>query len=310
MARLKQLDDHLNVFAQRRPIRSGSLIVTLFGDSIAKHGGTVWLGSVIRALEPFGLNERLVRTAVHRLVKENWLTAEQVGRRSFYRFTDFGRRRYQKSARRIYSCNPKEWDGNWTLVFYASVAEQKRIELQRELKWMGYGQLVSAVMAHPTAQQQPLQETLQELGITDQVIVMRANTLGFTSNQALKKLVHSTWELDTLGELYQQFLDRYRPLLVAVRRAKNLDPEQCFQLRTLVIHEYRRLFLKDADLPVDLMREDWLGNAAQTLTANIYRALHADSARYIARHFESADGPLPAASASYYNRFGGLRDSS
>ncbi|MGI9288030.1 MAG: phenylacetic acid degradation operon negative regulatory protein PaaX [Pseudomonadales bacterium] len=308
MARLRQVDKLIKGFSQQRPIRSGSLIVTLFGDTVAKHGGSVWLGSVIKALEPFGLNHRLVRTAVFRLVQDNWLVSEQIGRRSYYRFTDFGRSRYQKSARRIYSCKRSEWSGYWTLVFYGGVKEEKRAELQKELNWMGYGQVVNNGMARPDVQQKPLEETLQELGVVDQVVVMRANTLGFSSQRVLKNLVHSTWELDALGVRYQEFLDKYRPVFAALRTAKTLDPEQCFQLRTLVIHEYRRIFLTDADLPEELIREDWPGNAARTLIANIYKVIHEKSARYVVQNFESADGPLPVATESYYNRFGGLRD--
>lgn len=306
MARLKQVDKIITRFSEQRPIRSGSLIVTLFGDTIAKHGGTVWLGSVIKALEPFGLNSRLIRTAVFRLVQDNWLASEQIGRRSYYRFTDFGRSHYQKSARRIYSCKPTEWSGYWTLVFYGNVQEDKRAELQKELKWMGYGQLVSSGMAHPGVQQKPLEETLQELGVDKQVIVMRANTLGFSSQRALKSLVHSTWELDALGRKYQEFLDKYRPVLASLRAAKSLGPEQCFQLRTLIIHEYRRVILTDSDLPEDLMRENWPGKAAKILTANIYKLIHEESARYVEQNFETTDGPVPIAGDSYYNRFGGL----
>ena len=33
-----------------RPPRAKSLVVTVFGDSIRPHGGTIWLGSLIRLL--------------------------------------------------------------------------------------------------------------------------------------------------------------------------------------------------------------------------------------------------------------------
>ena len=55
-------------FRSRPTLRAGSLITTVFGDAIAPRGGTVWLGSLIRALDGFGINERLVRTSVFRLV--------------------------------------------------------------------------------------------------------------------------------------------------------------------------------------------------------------------------------------------------
>ena len=57
-------------FRSRPTLRAGSLITTVFGDSIAPRGGTVWLGSLIRAMAEFGVNERLVRTSVFRLARE------------------------------------------------------------------------------------------------------------------------------------------------------------------------------------------------------------------------------------------------
>ena len=60
-------------YRRQRPLRGGSLIVTIFGDAIMPRGGAVTLGSLISLAAPFGLNERLVRTAAARLAKEGWL---------------------------------------------------------------------------------------------------------------------------------------------------------------------------------------------------------------------------------------------
>ena len=73
---------HLARLLATRPPRAKSLVVTVFGDSILPHGGTVWVGSLIRLLGPFGINERGVRTAVQRLTVEGWLSSRSVGRRA------------------------------------------------------------------------------------------------------------------------------------------------------------------------------------------------------------------------------------
>ena len=57
-------------FRRQRPLRSGSLLITILGDAIAPRGGAVTLGSLITLARPFGLTERLVRTSVGRLAKE------------------------------------------------------------------------------------------------------------------------------------------------------------------------------------------------------------------------------------------------
>src|SRR5262245_9213661 len=63
----------LTRFHRQKPVRSGSLLITVLGDSIAPRGGIVTLGSLIRLAEPFGLPDRLVRTSVGRLASEGWL---------------------------------------------------------------------------------------------------------------------------------------------------------------------------------------------------------------------------------------------
>src|SRR3982750_4131842 len=76
------------------PPRARSLIVTVWGDALAPHGGQVWLAGLIRLLAPLGLNDRLVRTSVFRLARDGWLAGETQGRRSRYRLTDSGRARF------------------------------------------------------------------------------------------------------------------------------------------------------------------------------------------------------------------------
>src|SRR5688572_26493895 len=61
-------------FHRQKPVRTGSLLITVLGDSIAPRGGIVTLGSLIRLAAPFDLPERLVRTSVGRLANEGWLS--------------------------------------------------------------------------------------------------------------------------------------------------------------------------------------------------------------------------------------------
>ena len=89
-------------FLESHTMRANSLIISVYGDAVAPHGGTVWLGSFIRLVAPLGLNPRMVRTSVFRLSKEKWLVSEQIGRRSYYSLTATGRRRFEHAYRRIY----------------------------------------------------------------------------------------------------------------------------------------------------------------------------------------------------------------
>jgi len=279
------------------------MIITLFGDSISQHGNAVWLGSIIDALAPFGLNARQIRTAVFRLVKDDWLSCVRIGRRSYYSFTEFGRRQYEKSARRIYAAAPRVWDGQWTLVVPAYADNEQRDRLKRELSWAGFGAIANGVLAHPSANRASLDETLQELELGDQVIVLRAAPEGQRSREVLKQVTHQSWRLDEYKRRFQSFIASFRPALNALARDAGPDPAQMFELQTLLIHEYRRILLKTTDLPDDLLPANWPGTAAMELTARLYRLSCAPSAVFLEAHFEGPDGMLPRASSTYRTRF-------
>src|ERR1700719_654358 len=103
-------------FRRQRPLRGGSLIVTIFGDAIMPRGGAVTLGSLISLAAPFGLNERLGRTAAARLAKEGWLEGRRAGKRSEYHLSQDGRERFAEATRRIYGAAETAWSGRWTVI--------------------------------------------------------------------------------------------------------------------------------------------------------------------------------------------------
>lgn len=306
MNRLRCIDELIEEFKNQRPIRGGSLIITIYGDAISPRGGTVWLGSLIKLLEPLGLNQRLVRTSIFRLTKEGWLTSTQVGRRSFYSLTDLGRRRFESAFRRVYAELYPEWDGMWDMVITTQLDNELRKVLKKELEWLGFGNIAPGIMAHPMADMGEVTGTLQDLCVQNEVIHMRSQLVGSHTSLPLKELVHECWNLQQLSEDYQAFLERFRPVLRAVEAADELDPEQCFQLRTLMIHHYRRVQLRDPQLPEKLLPADWSGASARILCRNIYRLIQAGAEAFLSATQETADGPLPEAAPRFYKRFGGL----
>ncbi|MEM9534015.1 MAG: phenylacetic acid degradation operon negative regulatory protein PaaX [Pseudomonadota bacterium] len=297
------LEPLIHDFRAQRPIRAGSLIVTVFGDTISRHDNCVWLGSLISALAPLGLNQRLVRTSVYRLSQDGWLESEQVGRRSFYRFTPKGLSSYRKAARRIYNLDPKPWDDQWTLVLAGFLSDRERDALRRELQWLGFGTLTPGMMAHPSHDRDALDETLSEMNLASKVTVLSARTEDLTSREVLKKLAVKSWKLKDLGENYRQFVQRFSPALKWLEDGQTLRPDETFLLRTLLIHEYRRLLLRDADLPDELLDERWPGRDALALTAGLYRRLRQPSADYLCRHLEGMEGPLPPPDEQFFRRF-------
>ncbi|MFT6916594.1 MAG: phenylacetic acid degradation operon negative regulatory protein [Motiliproteus sp.] len=306
MPSFNALDTFVNNFRNQRPIRAGSLIISVYGDTIASRGGTVWLGSLIKLLEPLGLNQRLVRTSVFRLTKGNWLASEQVGRRSYYSLTSSGRLRFSKAFKRIYIGKNTEWKGGWTLVLLTQLSQEQRQELRQELEWQGFGSLTSTVMIHPQISRTELQGILQEFDYQDQAIVLDTLHEDIAVSRVMLLQAQESWNMEQLSHSYKQFLEQFRPIWKQLKEQEEPSPEQCFFIRLLVVHEYRRVMLRDPDLPEELLPADWAGSAARQLCSNIYRRVWKPAETHLNQALETADGPLPPPTANFYKRFGGL----
>lgn len=296
----------LSARMEQGAISSTSLLITLFCDLVTRHGGEIWLGSLIRSLAPLGVSERLVRTAVFRLVQDNWLVSRKEGRRSYYSLSPWGYKQYQRAARRIYSSERPEWDGIWTLVIPSFVNEDKREPMRKGLLWQGFGLLSTGVYALPSQDRKSLNELLSELDIRDSVVIMTARADQSISGDALQRQVMERWNLAELDKQYQAFLSRYRPVLRYLSGNGSPDPERAFLLRTLMIHDYRRILLRDPELPVDMLPSDWAGFDAHDVTAEIYKCIGVKSATWFSNSMESVLGKLPAADALFFKRYGGL----
>jgi phenylacetic acid degradation operon negative regulatory protein len=308
--KIRAVDEILQEHVRARPLRAKSLVVTVFGDAIAPHGGTVWLGGLIRLLASFGINERAVRTTVFRLTREHWLRGEQVGRRSHYTLTDSGRRRFEAAFRKIYGVQPGIWDGRWCLVIESGerLSGAKRKALRDELAWIGFGRFAPGVLAHPIIETESIAAILSEHRATSQVLVMRATFNGASDASALADTIHSAWDLGRLERDYRAFLGRFEPVLQALDKhaTPQLDPEQCFMVRTLLIHEYRRVVLRDPLLPGQLLPADWPGAAARTLCRTLYQVTQRMTEQHLMATLQTPDGPLPQAAPYFFARFGGL----
>ena len=291
-------------FRSRPTLRAGSLITTVFGDSIAPRGGTVWLGSLIRAMAEFGIKERLVRTSVFRLAKDGWLESNQVGRRSFYSLTDEGRDRFRAATHRIYGEPAGDWDGKWCLLLLSNLDAPTKEVVRRDCGWLGFGALSANALAHPAPDTSDLDRTLSRLDVADDVVVIEGSTVG--SDAAMRKLVRSAWNIDDIDARYEHFVTMFRPMIAALKKKNTVTPRTAFVTRTLLIQEYRKVLLRDPQLPAELLPSNWHGASAYQLCRNLYRALFRETDEYLGEVMETADGPLPPPGTLYLQRFGGL----
>jgi phenylacetic acid degradation operon negative regulatory protein len=294
----------LTRFRRQRPLRGGSLIVTVFGDAIMPRGGAIALSSLIRLATPFGLNERLVRTATTRLAHDGWVDARRDGRLSEYRLSKIGHERFADATQRVYGGPTAHWGGRWTLLVWPTLGAADRQRVRKELAWQGFGEISGNVFAHPETQPEDVvPHTLAAL--PRDVLVFDAH---LTDHLAPDTLVRLGWDLADLGKRYQRFVQRFERALNALDapQPRSIEPQSAFIVRTLLIHEYRKLHLRDPLLPHRLLPQRWPGTRARELCRDIYRRVVAPSEHYLSTVAASLNGPLPPPDRTLMQRFGGL----
>jgi phenylacetic acid degradation operon negative regulatory protein len=290
-------------FRRQRPLRAGSLIVTIFGDSILPRGGAIALGSLIELAAQFGLNERLVRTASARLAQEGWLESRRLGKLSEYRLTTDGRAQFLDATQRIYGEADGAWSGRWTLIVVPALRGSQRKEVRKELIWAGFGEVSPGVFAHPELTLPPLRPQLRLSRLLSSVFHFEAR---LADDDASQRLVALGWDLKELGLRYNRFVERFEPIRACLQRRPPMDPQRCFIARTLLIHEYRRLHLRDPLLPSRLLPDEWPGTRAAALCRDIYARVFVASEIYLSDRAATIGGPLPSVDASVMQRFGGI----
>lgn len=269
------------------PSRTGSLIVTIYGDAVVPRGGSLWLGSLLEICRALGIGDGVVRTAVSRLAAEGWLERTRIGRNSYYRLAEHGRAAFAAATARIYGEPPTEWNGRFTLALIDGGEERQG--LRARLEAGGFGRLAPGLFAAVAPPQAAFPEN-----------VLRLDAAPADLEDA-RRLAARTWPLTDLAARYERFLALFET--AGDPSADGLTDLEALVLRVLLIHEYRRIILRDPLLPSPLLPENWPGHRARRLCAELYRALLPASERWLDIHALSEAGPLPPPDETFGRRF-------
>ena len=296
-------------FCRQKRLHANSLVISMFGDVVAPRGGRIWLGSLIRLLEPVGLGGARIRTAVFRLARDEWLGSEAFGRRSDVLLTRSGQTRFEEASRHVYAPLAPVWDRRWRLILgVAQLGQKDRDALRRVLYWQGFGVLRCDCFVHPSADLSAAFDALLAEGLghlLDGLMPMLATDVSLSGAASNADLVARAWNLDQLATAYERFVATYMPSLLEIQGERNalIDEEEAFLMRLLLIHDYRRLLLRDPELPEMLLPDGWPGQVARLLCKTLYRALLAPSERHLDLCFSTADGSRPSLIPSFCERF-------
>ena len=300
----------LHAFQQLPRMQAGSLIVSVFGDAIHPRGGVVWLGCLIRLLEPLALNERLVRTAIFRLVKEDWLTTQTVGRRTDYGLSEAGRSRIEEASKLIYGSAKSKWDAQWRIILTS--AEQpsaSRAALRKALYWQGFGEWNANTFVHPSADLKQVTDTLHAEGLVKeavQLVTLMCKLIPTPSTISNKQVVEQAWDLKHLGQSYVAFIKQYEQIDAKFEKWQATN-EEAFLTRLLLVHDFRRLLLRDPLLPNTLLPANWPGLKARQLFNHLYGQLHEASENHLDTHLQKADASTPRRGALFNKRIAAMQ---
>lgn len=271
------------------PIKAASFIVTIYGDVVEPRGGVVWIGNLIETCKSIGITETLVRTAVSRLVSAGQLAGEREGRRSYYRLTDTAQAEFAEAASLFYGPEPAV---RWQFVLINGPSPD---EIMQGLERDGFARLSPrlAVGTHPVP---PL---------PGRVIVFNAELA--TENGALREFAEEAWNLPRFAEAYHEFAVRFGAFSQRVGDCAALSPFDCLIARLLLVHQYRLIMLREPHLPKSALPDNWPGEEARHLFADLYSLLSKKADGYVGRRFVNEAGRLQETTPASQHRLDRLK---
>ena len=296
-------------------IRGKSMIVTVFGDAIVPHGGAIWLSDLIRLMEPFGVGERVVRTAVYRLSQDAYFVTTKEGRRSFYALTQPAHLMFQAAENRIYAGDAVPWHEQWmVLVLTGALSRAERAAAVKQLGWQGFAQAGPNLLVNAVPSPRAVQQTLDSLGIADKVVEWQARGFPDKKKDALLQMVRDAWPIEALQAKYRRFLSLFGTAAQGIDASRPQSPERdaerAFVLRSLLVHAWRRIILNSPSLPLEIHPDPGLAIEATELYQDFYLNLADAADAHVAAVMAKGDYVTPdkdhVAAPAVSKRFGGL----
>ncbi|MEV0650303.1 PaaX family transcriptional regulator C-terminal domain-containing protein [Phytomonospora sp. NPDC050363] len=236
-------------------MRARSALFDLYGDYLRNRGGAAPIAALVRLLAPLGIAAPAVRTAVSRMLRQDWLTATRFGRQRGYALTGRAVRRLDSAAGRIYRTTRREWDGGFDLLVISPPADRTaRSRLSAQLRLFGYGHLGDSAWTWLSpwhaAEVGPL---LAETDVTFE---------RFDARHAGDPvaLVRRAWDLRELELAYEKFIDELDPVVSGI--GPTSSDEAAYAARFRLVHAFRGFLFRDPQLPAALLPPGWAGSAA------------------------------------------------
>lgn len=261
-------------WAAQPDISARSVLVTIFGDTVLPVTSSFLLAQLFELTNVFGFSERLVRTSMFRLSAEDWFTSEREGRQSRYSATELAIAESRQASERIYGIDSpvtNQWDNQpWTLALLDPTLSAGECELAAtHLNRNGFFRLGADLFGSPTTSPEDLHA---EPGTVRATMVAKFEDL---DSLLADGFFTSGYDTETAELAYKSIVARYQPLAAQHHRFTDgsITGLEAFALRTMLVHDLRRIKLRFPELPASLHPPDWAGQTAHQLAADLYPAL-------------------------------------
>lgn len=187
-------------------------------------------------LESF--NYETIKRAIYNGRAKKWLKSD-------FTLTEEGEKRLKKFIPDYFE--RKKWDGNWYLVSY-DIPEKRRGErhvFRENLRRLGFREMHASLWISPFNFFTNIEELIQEYDLSSFVILAVSDKLG---REASIDLAERIWGLRQINEGYKELIEM----------AKNKDPKN-------LIFIYFAILKNDAQLPEELLPDDWAGEEAYSI---------------------------------------------
>ncbi|MBX9462110.1 MAG: phenylacetic acid degradation protein [Aquamicrobium sp.] len=279
-----------NLHERGRP-RVWSLVITIFGDAVVPRGGRVPLTVLQDIMARLRIEPGALRTALSRLAGDKWVTRERRGRHSFFRLDEHGRHAFDLATRRIYAAGPPGWAGKWTVAVAAPGANAQGSELPA----LGFVRINGGVHMRPETDDAP-----------DATEALAGMLVIHGESAEHPEAFRALWPSQEIADAYHAFITAFRPLHRALRNGSAFSPIDAIAARTLLVHDWRRIVLRDPGLPGALLPPSWPGAEARSIARDIHEALVAPSETWL----DGAGLPEPVDPSALARRWRDPRQSS
>lgn len=222
-------------------MRVWSVIITIFGDGVVGRGGKVASTTLAALTEQMGVKPEAFRVALSRLTKDGWIERSKSGRLSFYRLSTQGLAEFGPATARIYAPQAGGADG-WHLVVLPTAVGEPPLGGAVSLGGRCY------LSPHPVKNAEALTVS---------------GTIGPVPD----------WVKDRLG--VADIAGDYVALRRVLRHCSGagVSDLQAAVIRVLLVHQWRRLVLRHADLPLRFFPDDWQGESCRIEVHRLHAAL-------------------------------------